>query len=68
MSNYEQRSLLDRLVGACLMVLVAAAAIAIAVRLIEAVWSALLTTLVVAGVFVLAGLALRLWWRDRNGW
>jgi hypothetical protein len=57
--------LLDRLVGICLSLLVAAVAVYAAVKLIEAVWAALLAILAVAGFVVLATTILR----NRNrGW
>ena len=46
----EKHGMLDRLFGACLSLLIAAAAVYIAVHLIEAVWSALLVILVVGGI------------------
>jgi len=54
MSNNDPRSLLDRLLGVCLTLLMGAAAIHIAVRLVEAVWTALL---VILGVGAFVGLA-----------
>jgi hypothetical protein len=59
MSNSDPRSWLDRAVGACFAVLVGAAAIYIAVRLIEAVWNALLVILLVGGLVALGVIALR---------
>lgn len=44
------RSWLDRAVGACFMVLVGAAALFWAVRLLEAIWQALLVIGLVAGL------------------
>lgn len=59
-------SLLDKLVGLCLTVLVGATALYVAVHLIEAVWTALLVILAV-GAFI--GLAvLLLCSRSYNGW
>jgi hypothetical protein len=59
------RSLLDNLIGICLSLLVGAAAVFIAVRLIEAVWTALLVILGV-GLFVAVAIFLL---RARNrGW
>jgi hypothetical protein len=65
MSPSDRRGWLDRAVGVCLTILVGAAAVYIAVRLIEAVWNALL---VIVGVllFVAVGVAIM---RSRNqGW
>ena len=53
--NSDPRSWLDRLLGACLMVLVGAAAISIAVHLIEAVWTSLLI-IVSVGAFIAVAL------------
>jgi hypothetical protein len=65
MSNSDPRSWIDRFVGVCLSLLIGATAVYVAVRLIEAVWSALLVIISV-GVFVaLAIAALR---RRSSGW
>jgi len=65
MSPSSSGSWLDRMVGACLSVLVAAVAISVAVHLITAVW----TTLLVIGSLIIAiavGIAV---WRERSrGW
>jgi hypothetical protein len=64
-SRNDPGSMLDRLVGACLMILVGAVAISIAVHLIEAVWSALLVILSV-GLFLAVAIVVV---RSRNqGW
>lgn len=60
------RGMLDRLVGACLSLLVAGAAVFIAVRLVEAVWTVLLVILGV-GMFMACGVVLLLRSR-RGGW
>jgi hypothetical protein len=57
MGNSDPRSWLDKLVGVCLSVLVGAAAIYIAVRLVQAVWTALLVIIGV-GLFVVLSVAL----------
>jgi hypothetical protein len=59
------RSLLDQLVGLCFTLLLAAVAVHVAVRLIEAVWPALLLILT-TGLLLAAGVTL-LRRRDR-GW
>jgi len=64
MSSSDPRSWPDRLLSACLMFLVAAVAVSVAVRLIEAVWTALLSILIAAGVVTLAVLVIRA--RTRN--
>lgn len=65
MSSSDSRSLLDRLFGVCLTILLGAAAIYIAVHLIEAVWTALLVMLGVGTFVALAWLFVR----SRNqGW
>lgn len=61
MRNYDPRTWFDRAVGVCLGILVGAAAVFIAVRLIEAVWSGLLVILGV-GTFVVVAVAT---WRSR---
>lgn len=65
MSKADPRSWLDKAVGVCLSVLLGAAAVFIAVKLIEAVWTALLVilsigTFIAAAVFVLRS--------RRQGW
>lgn len=65
MSGSDRRSLLDRLFSGCLTILFGAAAVYIAVHLIEAVWTALL---VILGVGAFAATAW-LFVRSRNqGW
>lgn len=63
--NRSTSSLIDRAVGACMAVLVAATALFIAVRLIEAVLTALLVILGVGAVLVITYGVLRA--RNR-GW
>ena len=60
------KSLLDKLVGLCLSMLIGAAAIFIAVKLIEAIWTALLV-IVGVGVFVAIAWAI-LRGRSNSGW
>lgn len=55
----DRRSLLDRLVGTCLSLLVGAAAVYIAVQLVEAVWVVLLVIALVAAVAVVGVAVLR---------
>ncbi len=63
--NHRPSSWLDHLVGLCLSLLVAATAVYVAVRLIQAVWTALLVILGV-GLFITVGvLVLR---SRRNSW
>ena len=59
-------SLLDKLVGLCLTVLVGATALYIAVHLIKAIWTVLLVILAVGAFIGLAVLVLR--GRSYNGW
>jgi len=59
------RGWLDRLVGVCLSILIGATAVFITVRLIEAVWTALLVILLVAGLVALAVVAFR---ARHGGW
>jgi hypothetical protein len=54
MSSSDPRPFLDKLVGVCLSVLIGAAAIYIAVRLIQAVWTALLVILGVGAFLAIA--------------
>lgn len=61
----DPRSWLDRAVGFCLSILVGAAAVFIAVRLIEAVWTALLVILGVAAFITVGVVVLR---TRRQGW
>ena len=65
MPGHDPRSVLDKLVGVCLSLLVAAVAISVAVHLIEAVWAALLVILSVALFISLVVVVLRT--RNR-GW
>ena len=60
------KSMLDKLVGLCLSLLVGAAAIFIAVHLIEAVWTALLVIVGVGAFIAVAALLLR--GRSHGGW
>lgn len=57
MSRYDPHSWLDRAVGACFRLLLAAAALYVAVRLIEAVWPVLVVICLVAGLTI-AGVSL----------
>jgi hypothetical protein len=66
MSGSDHRGLLDKLVGICLSVLVGATAIFIAVRLIEAVWAALLVIVGVGAFVAVAVVLLRT--RSNGGW
>lgn len=61
----DPRSWLDRLFGACLMILLGAVAISIAVHLIEAVWTSLVI-IVSVGAFI--GLAVVLVQNHSRGW
>jgi len=54
---------LDRLVGVCLTILVGAAAISIAVHLIESVWASLVIIVGVGAFIALAVLLLHSRWR-----
>jgi small basic protein len=66
MASRDPTSLIDKLVGLCFSLLVGAAAIYIAVQLIEAVWTALLVML---GVGLFIGLAVLVHRsRSRGGW
>ena len=66
MASADPRGLLDKAVGVCLSLLVGAAAVFIAVKLIEAVWTALL---VILGVAVFIGLAVAIIrGRTTGGW
>jgi hypothetical protein len=53
MVSFEHRNWLDRAVGVCLTIL-AGAALYLAVRLIEAIWVALLIMLVIGGGIAIA--------------
>jgi VIT1/CCC1 family predicted Fe2+/Mn2+ transporter len=55
----DPRSWLDRLLAVCFMVLAGAAAISIAVHLIEAVWTSLVVIVSVGVFLVLAFVAVR---------
>jgi Na+/glutamate symporter len=59
MSPSDPRSWLERLTGVCLSLLVGAAAVFIAVKLIEAVWTALLVILGVGAFLLVAVFVLR---------
>lgn len=62
-------SVLDRLIGICLGLLVAAAAIFVAVRLLESVAAALVVIAAVIGGLAIAGFVANLLWRGRaNRW
>lgn len=63
--NRSASSVIDRVVGVCFMFLVGAAALFIAVRLIEAVWTALL---VIIGVGMFIGLSVVVLHSQRSGW
>ncbi len=66
--KYGYSSWLDRLVGACCSLLVAATAIYLAVRLVESIWVGLA---IVAGVltFLMVSVIVWRWWRrSRAGW
>lgn len=65
MSGADPRSWLDRLIGICLSLLVGAVALYIAVRLMEAVWAALL---VIIGVCAFLGIAFAVLSARRRGW
>ncbi len=63
--NPSPQSLIDKLVGICLGVLIGGAAIFIAVKLIEAVWTALLMILGIGMFLTIAFVVLR---ARRQGW
>lgn len=63
--SYHPPSVLDRLVGACISLLVAALAIYVAVRLLESVWPVLVGVGFV--VVVIIGLVAAVRWRQQ-GW
>jgi hypothetical protein len=65
MASFDHRNLLDRAVGVCLTILAGAAALYIAVRLIEAIWVTLLIILAIAGAVAVAIAVIR--YRS-NGW
>lgn len=65
MPDWAPRSWLDRVVGGCLSLLVGAAALYIAVRLIEAVWVVLL---VIIGGAVVVTLLVAAWRARSRGW
>lgn len=65
MANSDPRSWLDKAVGVCLGILVGAAAIYIAVRLVQAVWTALL---VIIGIGLFIGLSVALLRTRGRGW
>ena len=65
MPDSNPGSWLDKLVGVCLTILVGAAAIYVSVRLLQAVWTALL---VILGVGLFVALAVALLHARRRGW
>lgn len=65
MSTTDPRSWLDQIISLCTGLLMAAAAIFLTVRLIEAVWVALLVIVGVVVLLVIAGLVLR---ARNQGW
>lgn len=65
MRRADPRSWLDRAVGVCLAVLVGAAAVFVAVRLIESVWVALL---VIVGVLLLVIVGVAVMRARSGGW
>ena len=62
--------MLDRLIGICFMLLGAAVAIYVAVRLIESIAAALISIVAVVGGLVVLGLIVSLLWRRNrmNRW
>lgn len=62
--------MLDRMVGACLTLLVAAVAVYVAVRLIESVFTTLIVIAAVIGGLAIGGAVVRLLWRRHrmDGW
>ena len=62
--------MINKLVKVCVMLLLAATAIYVAVRLIESVTAALVIIAAVAGGLIVAGLVARILWRVRqmNRW
>lgn len=65
MTGADPRTFINRLVGVCLSLLIGAAAVFIAVKLVEAVWTALLVILGVAAFLAIAYAFLR---NRRQGW
>lgn len=65
MAASDPRSWLDRAVGACLSVLVGAAALVVAVRLIESVWVVVVS---VAGVVLLVAVLVAVYRARTRGW
>lgn len=63
--RYQPSSWLDRLVGACFSLLVGSAAVYIAVKLVLAVWTALL---IIIGVGVFLALAVAALRQRNRGW
>ena len=59
------RSLLDRAVGACFLVLLGAAALFLAVHLILAIWVVLAA---ITAVVIVTALAIALWQARNRGW
>ena len=64
-SSSDPRGWLDRAVGTCLSVLLGAAALFIAVKLIEAIWTVLL---IIAGVTAFAAATLAIMRARNRGW
>jgi hypothetical protein len=65
MLSSDRRGIIDRIVGACLSVLVGAVAVYISVKLIEAVSIAIF---VIIGVFVLVGIVVAILRARSHGW
>jgi hypothetical protein len=65
MTGTDPKPFIDKLVGACLSVLVGAAAVFIAVKLVEAVWTALL---VILGVGTFIGVSVMVLRGRSQGW
>ncbi len=63
--RYQPSSWFDQLVGVCFSLLVGAAAVYFAVKLIQAVWTALLVILAVTGFVVVSVAVLR---ARQRGW
>ena len=59
------RGLLDKLVGACLSLLIGAIALYAAVKLVAAIWS---TLLVILGGTLLVGVLVAVWRRRNRDW
>lgn len=65
MSSSDPRGLIDKVVGACIALLVGAIALYAAVRLVEAIWSALL---VILGGLLLVAVLVAAWRFRHRGW